>query len=342
MLALRHAPASRPVSLPRIMSQPSQSDFRPDRSTLLAFATVAVLGGANAVAVKQTVQELAPFWGATLRFTLAGLLLLGFVVMTGRHLPSGRSLAGAALYGTVGFAASYGFAYTALRDVPAGTAAVLIALTPLFTFGLAIVHGQERFRSQGLAGAMIALAGIAIVFVDQLTSAVPPAALILLILGTVCIAESSVIAKAIPRSDPFSTNAVAMLTGAAILLALSVVAGETWLLPVRPGTQVAVAYLVVLGSVVMFALFLHALARWTASAMSYITLLMPLVTVSLAAVLTGERISPSFAAGGVIILVGVYVGSFQRPRTRPVTSLPECLPERDLEPVPPAPAAGPR
>ena len=296
---------------------------------------VVLRGGSNAVAVKQTVQELAPFWGATMRFVLAGVLLLAIVRLTGRGLPSGRSLAGAALYGAVGFAASYGFAYTALRDVPAGTAALLIALVPLFTFGLAIVHGQERFRVQGLAGALIALGGVTIVFVDQATAAVPPASLLLLILGTVCMAESGVIAKAIPRSDPFSTNAVAMLTGAAILLVLSIVAGEPWAVPVPGATQLAVGYLIVLGSVVMFALYLYGLERWTASAMSYITLLMPVVTVALAAILIGERISASFAAGGAVILAGVYIGSFHRRAPRATGPLPECLPEQDLEPIPP-------
>jgi drug/metabolite transporter (DMT)-like permease len=322
------------------MAASPTTDARPDRATLLAFLLVVLLGGANAVAVKQTVVELPPFWGATMRFIAAGLVLLAVMLLTRRSLPTGRSLVGAAIYGVVGFAGSYGFAYTAIRDVPAGTVAVLIALAPLFTFGLAILHRQERFRVQGLAGALIALAGVAIVFIDQASADVPIAPLGLVILGVVCMAESGVIAKAIPKSDPFSTNAVAMLTGAAILLGLSALAGERWALPVQPGTQIAVGYLVVLGSVVMFALYLYGIERWTASAMSYITLLMPLVTISLAAVVTGERVSPSFVVGGAVILGGVYVGSFLRPRARPVTSpLPECLPESQLEPIPPRAAA---
>jgi drug/metabolite transporter (DMT)-like permease len=326
----------------RMTSQTPDNEARPDRSTLLAFGIVVLIGGANAVMVKLTVQELAPFWGAALRFVLAGLLLLAVVRLMGGTLPAGRSLTGAALYGAVGFAASYGFAYTGIRDVPAGTVAVLIALTPLFTFGLAILHRQERFRIQGLAGAVIALVGVGIVFIDQVTASVPPFSLLLVILGTICIAESGVIAKAIPKSDPVGTNAVAMLTGAAILLGLSALAGERWLLPVQPATQAAVAYLVVLGSVVMFALYLYGIERWTASAMSYITLLMPLVTISLAAVIFGDRISPSFVLGGLVILAGVYVGSFLRRSARPSTPLPECLPEGQLEPLPPGAAISAR
>jgi drug/metabolite transporter (DMT)-like permease len=310
------------------MSAPSPSVVRPERATILAFIGVVLFGGANAIGVRQTVLELAPFWGATIRFALAGLIMLAIVAGTRRKLPRGRSLSGAVLYGAVGFAASYGFVYIGLRETPAGTAQVLIALTPLLTFGLAIVQGQEKFRLQGVLGALIALAGVAFVFADQVSANVPVGSLVLILLGAVCIAETGVIAKWIPRSDPFATNAIAMLTGAGILALLSLVAGEDWVLPTQTATWVAIGYLVVFGSVLMFALYLFTLARWTASAVSYLTLLLPLVTVSLAAVLTREPISSSLVVGGLIILAGVYVGAFLkiRPDRSSTSSLPECLP----------------
>ncbi|MBI2763850.1 MAG: EamA family transporter [Chloroflexi bacterium] len=311
------------------MSVPSAAgDRRPDRTTLLAFGGVVLFGGLNGLGVRQTVQELAPFWGATLRFLAAGLIFLAIVLVSRRPIPRGRSLAGGILYGAVGFAASYGFVYQGLRELSAGTTQLLIALTPLLTFGLAITQRQERFRVQGLAGAFVALVGVAIVVADQLSVAIPPGALILVILGAVCIAETGVIVKWIPRSDPFATNAVAMLTGAAMLMALSIVSGEARQLPVELVTWIAIGYLVVLGSVAMFALYLLALRRWTASAVSYTTLLLPLVTLSAGTVVAGERVSPLLLIGGAVVLIGVYVGAFLkvRPTRSSATSLPECLP----------------
>ena len=303
-------------------------ELRPDRTTLLAFLGVVLFGGANAIGVRQTVVELAPFWGASIRFFAAGLIMVAIVIATRRRFPRGRSLTGAVLYGAVGFAASYALIYPALRETPAGTTMVLVALAPLMTFGLAIVQGQERFRVQGLLGGFIALVGVAIVFADQVSADVPIGSLLLILLGTVCIAETGVIGKSIPRSDPFGTNAIAMLTGAGLLLALSLVASEPWVLPSQPATWAAVGYLVVFGSVVMFGLYLFTLERWTATAVSYVTLLAPLVTVPLAAVLTGERITPSLLAGAAVVLAGVYVGAFLkvgRPRVA-TSSLPECFP----------------
>jgi drug/metabolite transporter (DMT)-like permease len=313
------------------------SDVRPDRSTLLAFVGVVLFGGLNAIAVKQTVRELDPFWAGAARFVLAGLIMAGIVFLTGRAMPRGRSLLGAAVYGAL-FAVAFGAAYPALREAPAGTAAVFIAMVPLVTLGLAVAHRLEAFRVQGLLGGLVAVVGVAIVFADQLSADIPIRALLLFSIAVVSIAEMGIVVKLIPRSDPFATNAVAMLTAAALLLGVSTIAGEAWAIPTQTASWVAFVYLVVLGSVALFGLFVYALEHWTASAVSYSDLLLPLVTIGVAAVLTGERVTPSFALGGAVILAGVYIGAFDRtdkPRAA-VTSLPECVPAQAEEATLPA------
>lgn len=309
-------------------NSPAADPAVPDGQTLLAFAGVVLFGGVNAIAAKVSVVELAPLWSAGLRFAVAGLLLVAIVAVTRRPIPRGRGLAGALLYGILAFSASYALLYTAIRDVPAGVVMVLVALVPLLTFGLAILHGQERFHVQGLFGALIALGGVAVIVLDQLSAAVPLGSLLLILAGVVFIAESGVVLKWVPRSDPFATNGLAMVTGAVLLLAVSMLSRETWTVPVQPATWLSMGYLVVFGSIVMFGLYLYALRRWTASAVSYVTLLMPVVTIPLAAVLIAEQVSVSFLVGGAIALAGVYVGAFLkiRPRRSSATSLPECLP----------------
>lgn len=289
---------------------------RPDPVTLAAYAVMIVIAGSNFVAVRFSNQELPPFWGATLRFAIACALFFGVMRWRRAALPRGRALAGVAIYGALGFGASYALLYWALRSVPAGLASILVALVPLLTFFLAIAHGLERFRLRGLVGALIAVAGIAVVFAEQLGGTVELAPLLACIAGAVCIAESGVVAKLFPRVDPAATNAVGMLAGLAILAPLSVVAGETWRLPQRIETILAVLYLMTIGSVGLFALFLYVLRRWTATATSYLLVLSPLVTVAVASLLAGEQVSAQFALGGVLVGTGVYVGALSRPATR--------------------------
>ena len=297
---------------------------RPDPATLAVYAAVIVIAGSNFVAVRFSNQELPPFWGATLRFALACALF--FVVMRFRRaaMPRGRALAGVAVYGALGFGAFYALMYWALVSVPAGLASVLIALVPLITFFLAIVHGLETFRLRGLAGALIALAGIAVVFAEQLGGTADLAALLAVIAAAVCAAESTVLVKLFPRVDPAATNAVGILAGLAFLAPLSLVAGETWTLPQRMDTIVAVLYLVTIGSVGLFAMFLYVLLRWTATATSYLLVLSPLVTVAVASVLAGEEITLQFALGAALVGVGVYVGALSESSA----SVPELQPTK--------------
>jgi len=103
-------------------------------------------------------------------------------------------------------------------------------------------------------------------------------------------------------------NAIAMAVGGAIMLALTAVFDEAYVVPRFTSTLAAQAYLVLLGSVVVFALYLSVLRRWTASAVSYEGVLIPLVAVVLSAWLQDERITWAFVAGSGL----VYYGALRR------------------------------
>lgn len=281
---------------------------RGDLGVVVVFAAVVLIGGGNFVAVRFSNRELAPFWGAGLRFALAALILLALARVAGWPLPRGRALQGALLYGVLGLGASYAFMYWGLLEAPAALASVVIALVPLETLFLAAAVGLERVRVGALLGAVIALAGTAIVFGDQLR-AVPLGSVAAMFAGSLCIAASTVAAKRFPRVHPVPMNGVAMLPGVGLLLALSFVAEEARVLPSRPEVIAAFAYLALIGSTVLFVGFLYVLQRWTASATSYATLLFPIVTVAIGAVLAGELVSPQFLAGAALIVAGVYLGA---------------------------------
>jgi drug/metabolite transporter (DMT)-like permease len=287
-----------------------------------------LIGGTNAVAVRFSNEELAPFWGAAIRFVPAALLLGAWVAIRGVPLPRGRALVGAVVYGVLNFGLSYALVYYALVNAPAGPAQLVLAIVPLLTVLLATLQGVERFRWRGLTGAAIAAGGIAIVFGDQLSDAVPLLSLLALIAAALCIAEVGVAVKWFPRVDAAMLNTLGMAIGAAILLALAAVVGERLALPERAVTWAVLAYLV-LATVVLFMLVLYVLNRWTASATSYSFLLLPLVSVALGALLRSEPVRSGFLAGGALVLVGVYVGAFGggvRGSNRPPA-------ERSLEPT---------
>ena len=283
------------------------------------FALVVLIGGSNFVAVRFSNRELPPFWGAGLRFGLAGALLLGFALWRRIPLPLGSALPGVALLGVLSFGVTYALAYWGLLAAPAALASTLVALVPLLTFGLTIALGMERFRWAGLIGGIVAVAGVATVFIDQLQATVPLTAVLALFLQALGVAASTVLLKRLPRTHPIGTNAIAMFPGAAFLLVLSLLAGERPALPARPEVWAAFLYLSTIGAVGLFVGIVYIVQRWTASASAYVTVLFPVVTVAVGAALAGEVVSLRFAAGAALVMIGTYIGALaptQRPAAR--------------------------
>jgi drug/metabolite transporter (DMT)-like permease len=284
------------------------------RPVLLAFAAFVLLAGANAAAVKSLLGEMPPFWSAGLRFVIAGGLLFALMVIQRRSAPRGNSLLGTVLFGVFGFCLAYFFLYQAIGDAGSGTTMTVLAIVPLLTVLLSVVHGIERPRLLGVVGSLIAAGGIIIVAADQLSLNVPLIAIALLLAGATCQAESVVIVKRLPPGDPVAANAIGMLLGGTLLVAVSLVAREPLTLPTQSDTLVGMAYLIGPGSIGVFMLALYVLAHWTASATSYAFLLFPLVAIVLGAVLFAEPVQPSFLLGGAVVVVGVYVGAIYRPK----------------------------
>ncbi|MFL7870299.1 MAG: DMT family transporter [Anaerolineales bacterium] len=286
---------------------------RPERLTLLAFILSTILGGNNAIAVRFSNVEIPPFFGAAIRFAAAALILFLVVLIRRLPIPNGRSLLGALIFGALQFGISYALIYWSLLQVPAGLFQVILALVPILTFLFAILHRQETFQWRALAGGLLAVSGIAIIFSGRLIEDVPLLSLLAVILAAACIAESIVLFKTFPKTHPITTNALAMGTGAAILFTVSGLARESIGWPSLPATWTAVAYLVLFGSVGTFVLALYVLERWTASATSYSLVLMPIVTVLFASWIADEPITVALLIGGALVLSGVYIGALAPP-----------------------------
>lgn len=296
----------------------TQNAGRPDRITPVAFILAVILAGANGLAIGFSNDELPPYWGATLRFLAAGLVCAAIVAARRLPVPRGRALAGMMLYGLLAIGLSFGLLYWALLEVPTGVGVVLLALVPLATLILAVAQRVEAFRWLAATGAVVGAAGVGLIFADQLGGSVPPLSLLAVLGAALGIAQSNVLIKRLPEVHPITTNAVAMLVGALMLAGVSLLLGERWLLPDQTATWLAVGHLVLVGTVMVYALSLFVLTRWTASSASYLHILLPLVAVPLGALFRHEPVSPLFVVGALIVIGGVYIGVVRTAREPPV------------------------
>ena len=289
-----------------------------DWITLTAFGLMVVLIGANFVAVRFSNLGLPPFWGAGIRFGAASLIFLVYVAIRRHPLPRGRALAGAVLFGFLQYGFFYALAYYALIEVPAGLMSVAAASAPIFTLLFAAAARLERLTWQGMLGAAVAFGGIASIFSEWAGIQIQINYMLAGVGAVIVVSMAGVVFKLLPPVNPHAMNGVAMLTGALFLLSLSFATGEEAVLPVGFNTWIALLYLVLFGSVAVFALFLFVLSRWTASGVSYQAVLSPVVTILLSVWLLAEPISNRLILGSALVLAGIYLGSLS-PAAKPGT-----------------------
>jgi drug/metabolite transporter (DMT)-like permease len=281
----------------------------PDRNILLPFAVFILLVGGAPVAIKIGYSEMAPFWMGVARFGLGALVFWGLAFYKGLKLPQGRALLGAVLHGTLGVGVSFVLISWGLVKTQASMASILLALIPLMTLLLSSLQGVESFSWRGILGALLAIAGTAIAVGGASAENISLPHIGAIVLATAFSAQSSVVIKRFPPNPPIMTNAISMTVGSIILVIASLVTRETWALPTQTNTWMAFGYLVLFVTIFAFVLYLQVLAKWTASGTSYGFVVIPLVTVIVAAVLTDEHITAAFLVGAVLVISGVLVGA---------------------------------
>jgi drug/metabolite transporter (DMT)-like permease len=282
-----------------------------ERVALASFLTMSLLAGGNAVAIRFSNRELDPLWGASVRFALAAALLLTAMAALRLAIPRGPALLGAVVYGALTFGAAFALAYYALVEIHAGFGQTLLALVPLATLLLAVAQRQERLRAAALGGALIALVGVAVMSQAPLRDSLPLLSLLAALGAALCFAEGAILVRWFPPVHPVTINAIGMATGAVLLAVGSVLIGETISLPERAETWAAIGYLVAVGSVVVFVLYVVVLRFWAASRAAYEFVLIPVVTLALSAWLDDEPVGLGLVLGGLLVLAGVYVGALR-------------------------------
>lgn len=283
-----------------------------NQKTLLIFFLTALLGGGTSVAVRFSNMELAPFWGATIRFAASGLIFWLMVFLRRIPLPRRRDSLVLLMTGLFATGVSFALLYYSFVELPASLGSVILAMGPLITFFLAILHKMEKFHWLGLLGGLIALTGIALALRAQV-AAVPILSVLMMLSGSAIAAEGNIIMKLYsPKSDPAATNALTLTSGLLLLVILSFVSGELHVIPSRPATWLAIAYSVIPGTVMTFYMFVWLLGRWSASSTHYVVMLFPIVSTTAGSLLAGETITFTFLLGGVLVLIGVWVGALMK------------------------------
>jgi drug/metabolite transporter (DMT)-like permease len=263
-------------------------------------------------------RDLPPFTFAGLRFLLASVILWAIVIVWRRPLPkSGRDWLKLAWVGLISITLNFGLIFWGEQHINSGLAAVLQATIP--AFGLIFAHyhlPNERLTARKLAGVAIGVAGVSLIFYDQMKieGAAALQGSLALLLSSICVAYANVYIKA--RCQHIDSSVIAagqMVWGVFPLLALGVVLeGNPFDHRWSAQSVLALTYLALIGTVLGFLLYFWLVTKIEVTKSMLISLVIPVTALLIGKLTLDERLSWRIAAGSAAILAGIWLIVFQR------------------------------
>jgi drug/metabolite transporter (DMT)-like permease len=277
-------------------------------------ATVYVVWGSTYLAIRVVIETMPPMLSAGVRFLVAagivGMILIGRSGLKVLRVELHQAAA-AALVGILLLVGGNGGVVLGERTVASGIAALLVAMVPLWVVVLRALTG-DRPRSRTVLGVLVGFAGLTILVVPSGNAGTTTVGGILLIIGaSLSWSIGSLLAgRAAMPANPFATTFYEMLAGGSVLVLIGLAAGEAKdvdLGTISGRSWLALAYLVVMGSVVAFSAYVWLLHNAPISLVATYAYVNPVIAVLLGALILNEPITAAVVAGGAVIVLGVVL-----------------------------------
>lgn len=283
------------------------------QAVIAAYVACAVIWGTTWYAIRVSIAGYPTFTALALRFAIAAAILLP-IAARARPWPRGRAWGWLVLAGVLD-AGSYVLVYLGEERVPGAVAAVLYGTQPLILAVLLTAVRIERLTRRHMAGAVISLAGVVLLFLDRLDISARQAAGVGMIVGSAVIGTvySMIMKQKAAGQNGLVSTTIFLAVTALVLGGVALGAGGAipWPPPARP--TLAVLYLAIVGSVTAFLLYFWLLGKTSLLVTSTLVFVYPLVAIATDALF--ERELPLTARaylGAAITLGGLAVSLVRR------------------------------
>jgi drug/metabolite transporter (DMT)-like permease len=288
---------------------------RPAWKTLLAFAIIYFVWGSTFLAIRVGVREVPPFLLAAMRFSVAGLILYGWMLAQGERSPSRRQWMSAFLLAVLIFVLDYGLLFWAEQRVPSGIAAVMMATIPVFmALSEIILLGTQRLTVRLALALLIGIGGVAVLTIHSLDLGGAPidrTGAVALIIAAISFAVSSSLTRKLPLPSSKVMSSGAQMLAGGVLLALTAGAlGEFHNFhpsTVSRGAWLALLYLIVPGSIMGFTAYTWLIHHESPTKVGTYAYVNPVVAVLVGYFLGGETLGLRTILGTMLVLISVVV-----------------------------------
>ncbi len=267
---------------------------------------------------KRALQELPALSLGLIRFVGASLilsLLLFRLRPPGQRLPPRSAWRKLLVLALVGVPVNQGFFLYGLQYSTAAHAALLYTLTPLFVLLLAQALLGEAPGWRTVLGTALALLGTVFVLLQRGLdlSRGPLFGDLLLVVAVIAWAVYTAEGRElVGRHGALATISWTLILGTLLYLPLGLgsllwASNRAALSTASPEAWWGVLYLIAVTSVLAYLLWYWALKHLAAARVAVFTNLQPLGTAALAHVFLGERVTPAFLCGALVVIAGVLL-----------------------------------
>jgi drug/metabolite transporter (DMT)-like permease len=282
---------------------------------LLAFAIIYFVWGSTFLAIRVGVREVPPFLLAGMRFLVAGVVLYGWMRARGTPSPSAREWGAASFLALLIFVFDYGLLFWAERRVPSGVAAVMMATIPVFmAIGEIIFLRTQRLSVRLGMALLLGMAGVAVLVGHSARLGEAPIDITgasALIFAAISWSVAASLSRRLPSpAAKAMSSGTQMIAGGVMLMIAAALLGEFRgfrVHAVSRGAWLALAYLIVAGSIVGFTAYVWLLHHESPTKVGTYAYVNPVVAVLVGYFLGGEAIGPRTIVGTLLVLVSVVV-----------------------------------
>lgn len=276
----------------------------------LAACVVICAWGMNFVVIKLGLSEVPPLLLGALRFTFVAVPAIFFIKRP--RLPWRMII----LYGLTISLGQFVFLFTAMYvGMPAGLASLVLQSQAFFTVLIAALWLGEGVRRHNIVGMVVAVVGLFMIQQGALPGSMTVLGFGLTLLAALSWATGNIVVKRAGKVDMLSLVVWGALIPPLPFLALSwLLEGPTLIVDsltsITHVGMLSVAYLALVATVIGYVLWGRLLARYPASKVAPLSLLVPVIGLVSAALLLGEHMAAIQWLGGVIVMLGLVVNVF--------------------------------
>ncbi|WP_418264542.1 DMT family transporter [Flavobacterium faecale] len=278
---------------------------------ILALVWVGFFWGTTWIASKEGVRYIPGIQMAAIRQFLAGFLYIAYFLTTKSPWPKGKQWNTIIILAILNFTLSNGLSTAGVKYISSGLGAIIAAIFPIWIVIISFFQG-EKMAKLAVTGLLISFGGICIIFYEHLGDFLIPdfrLGILLSVLATITWAFGTLYTKKKAATyNPYFSLGFQMFISSILLFAYNGMTGSAidWV-AIPANTWYAIAYLVVIGSLVTFTIFVYMLQHLPPEMSSLYAYMNPIVAVLLGSVIFDETLTISIALGGAVTLVGLYL-----------------------------------